>query len=1044
MKKLMKVNQFKRQTMFVFVFLMSVPFMFAQSKIKVSGTITDQSGEPLVGVSIVEKGVMNATTTELDGKYTISVNQGATIVYSHIGYKAREIAATESVINVTLEEEVSQLEETVVVGYGIQKKSSVTGAISQVKAEDMLNRTITSPAQALQGKTAGVQIITSSAAPGSSPDVRIRGLGSNNSSSPLYIVDGRRASEGVAGIDPNDIESIEILKDAASAAIYGMEAGNGVVLITTKRGMAGKTSIRYDFQTSIQSIANIPQVMNAEQYIEYMTEANYLSMDAIMQNWDFKTNTNWADVAFENSVMMRHNLSFQGGNSASTYYLSLSYLDNNGYVKGDADVYQRYTGTINASYNIKPWLEVGTNNQIEYYKVRSVPEGSAYGGSIFMAVMQLDPLTPVFYAPDELPQHMLNGLAEHSQNKYLQDENGNYYATSAFLSNDDVHPYILRDRTYSRSKGFNINGVAYLNFKPIKGLVVTSRFSYRLSGSNSYSYGKRYYANPTVRQQYVTVSASSSTPISYQWENFANYTRTFGKHNVTAMIGSSVNRSTSFGVNGSITGNVDDLGIKKEDPRYAYFAYATAGVTKTVGGGEESRSAFFSVFGRVSYDYANKYFLQASLRNDAGNLSQLPKENRYGYFPAVSAGWTISNEEFMKPLRDKISFLKLRASWGQNGSLAGLSGFRWKTSIINGGNYPFTNDFLYSISSRPSSSENLELGWEKHEQLDFGIDARFLRDRLSLTFDYFHKNTKDLILTGVTASTIVGNSSPPMNAGNIENKGIELELGWRDKIGDFTYQVRGNFASLKNKVTEIHETVSRIDGATFHTATGLTVFEKGYPAWYFRGLKFSGFDNEGNPTFANLYTDDDVIDAVTGERTEIINDNDKTMIGSAIPDFTYGITLMAQYKGFDLTVFGAGSQGNDIFLAFNRGDRKQANKLKIFYDDRWTPTNTNASYPDAGKNDKLVSEFWLSSGMIYDGSYFNIKQIQLGYTLPKSLLNKIAVSHVRVYCSLDDFFTFTSYPGFDPETVGAGSSLGIDSGYYPLSKKVVFGVNITF
>ncbi|MDR3142682.1 MAG: TonB-dependent receptor plug domain-containing protein, partial [Tannerellaceae bacterium] len=331
--------------------MMNVVFLSAQNQIKISGTVSDAANEPLIGVNVSEKGTVNGTATDVNGQYTLSVSPGATIVYSYIGYISQERPAVAGTMNnVTLAGNMQTLDEVVVVGYGVQKKSSVTGAISQVKAEDMLNRTITRPEQALQGKTAGVQIVQGSAAPGSSPDVRIRGLSSNYSSSPLFVVDGRIATNGIGGIDPNDIESMEVLKDAASSAIYGIAAGNGVVLITTKKGTTGKTSISYDFQTSAQTIARIPQVMNAEQYIDYMTEAQYLSMDAIMQNYDFRTNTDWAKEAFEPSMMMRHNLAFQGGNPAGAYYLSLSYLDNDGYVKGDADSYRRYTATINGSY----------------------------------------------------------------------------------------------------------------------------------------------------------------------------------------------------------------------------------------------------------------------------------------------------------------------------------------------------------------------------------------------------------------------------------------------------------------------------------------------------------------------------------------------------------------------------------------------------------------------------------------------------------------------------------------------------------------------
>ena len=1021
----------------LFFFLCAMhPLSLQAQNFTITGTVLNSKSEPVAGASVVVKGSTVGAVTDAGGRYSISASAGATLVFSLLGMDSREEAvAGRERIDVVLSESDQAIEEVVVVGYGVQRKSSVTGAISQVKAEDMLNRTITRPEQALQGKTAGVQIVQGSAAPGSSPNVRIRGISSNGSNEPLYVVDGRIASD-IGGIDPNDIESMEVLKDAASAAIYGIAAGNGVVLITTKKGIAGKTSISYDFQSSVQSISRVPQVLNAEQYIDYMTTGNYLTMNQIMQDWDFTTNTNWSKVAFDNSIMMRHNLAFQGGNSAGAYYLSMSYLNNDGYVKGNADTYQRYTATINGSYNIKPWLEVGTNNQVEYYTRRAVSEGSEYG-SLLLAMIQLDPLTPVTYAPDQLPAHMLNAMA--SGRTLLKDENGDYYGLSAFQISDQVHPFVMRDRGSTDTKGFNINGVAYLNFKPIKELTVTSRFAYRLSGAGVYGYSQPYYVNPTVMQNYMSVNATASVPMSYQWENFANFTKNFGKHNVNAMLGTSVRQNVNFSAGGSAYGSDTELGFTKLDPRYAYFAYATPNATRTLSGGEETLGAMYSLFGRLSYDYDNKYFFQASLRNDAADLSQLPPENRHGYFPAVSAGWTISNESFMEPLRDKISFLKLRASWGQNGSLGSATSYLWRASIgsIVGDlgtvrPYAFTdNTDSYVIGSAPTTLGNTELGWEKSEQLDFGFDARFFRDRLSLTFDYFDKTTKDLIVSGVTVSTIVGNTASPLNAGSISNKGVEIELGWRDRIGDFSYGIRANFASLKNEVTYIHESLDRINGASFHTITGITVFEEGYPAWYFRGYKVKGIDAAtGDPILEDVVPDG------------VINDSDKTMIGSPIPDFTYGITLTAAYKGFDLTAFGTGSQGNDIFMCLVRGDRLQTNILREFYDDRWTPQNLTASHPRPGATN--MDKYWASSGVIYDGSFFKIKQLQLGYTLPAGLLDKIYISHVRAYVSLDDFFTFTSYPGFDPETVGTGSGMGVDRGSYPTSKKIVFGLNITF
>jgi TonB-linked SusC/RagA family outer membrane protein len=1029
----------KRKKLLLLPLLLCVmlPLSLQAQNLNISGAVLSDKSEPVAGASVVVKGSTVGVVTDAAGRYSISAPATATLVFSFLGMSSREetVAGRER-IDVTLSERDQTLDEVVVVGYGMQRKSSVTGAISQVKAEDMQHRTITRPEQALQGKTAGVQIVQGSAAPGSSPEVRIRGLSSNYSSTPLYVVDGRIAANGIGGIDPNDIESIEVLKDAASAAIYGINAGNGVVLLTTKKGMAGKTSISYDFQSSIQSISRIPKVMNAEQYIDYMTDAQYLTWDAIMQNYDFKTNTNWADVAFESSIMSRHNLAFQGGNPAGAYYLSLSYLNNDGYVKGDADTYQRYTATINASYNIKPWLEVGTNNQVEYYERRSVAEGSEYG-SLLMSVLQLDPLTPVTYAPDQLPDFM-----KAVQKDLYTDGNGDYYSLSAFQISDQYNPFIMREKSkHSVSKGFNVNGTVYANLKPIKELVITSRFGYGLSAINGYNLNQHFYANGSVKQAYNQLIVSTSTPLSYQWENFANFTKSFGEHNVNAMLGASIRRSISYGVTGSLTGSDTELGIS-DNPQFAYPAYASATATRAIGGGEETRVSWFSLFGRLTYDYANRYFLQASLRRDGADLSTLPLKKRYGLFPAVSAGWAVSNESFFEPLQKAIPYLKFRASWGQNGSPSMLSGsWLWGSAIINtvfNGVatvpvlYPFTNNVAYTDAYFPNVLGNPELGWERSEQLDLGFDARFLNNRLTLGFDYFNKTTKDLIMSGVTLSTIVGNTASPINAGSIVNKGVEIELGWNDHIGDFRYGVKANLATLNNKVTAIHESLPRINGAMVTvTQPGITVFERGYPAWYIRGYKVKEINSAtGNPVFEDITPDG------------IINDDDKTMIGNPMPDFTYGLTLTAAYKGVDLTVFGAGAYGNDILLAVNRGDRTTANTLKMFYDDRWTPDNPNA--PRARTNASEKDKYWFSDAFIYDGSYFRIKQIQLGYTLPESLLSKIRLANVRAYVSLDDFFTFTSYPGFDPETVGFGNSMGLDKGNYPSSKKIVFGLNITF
>ncbi|MCD8031978.1 MAG: TonB-dependent receptor [Bacteroides sp.] len=1022
----MKNNSVKKQLLAVLFLVVTVPFLSAQGPVNVSGKVTDDLQQPMIGVSVLEKGTTNGVITDMDGNYNLSVQQGATLVFSYIGFLTQEKVAAQGVMNVVLREDSKTLDEVVVVGYGVQKKSSVTGAISQVKAEDMQNRTITNAPAALQGKTAGVQVIQTSAAPGASPTVRVRGYSSNVDSNPLYVVDGIRLSD-ISGIDPNDIASMEVLKDAASAAIYGAEAGNGVILITTKKGKAGQGKIAYDFQWSTQSLARIPKMLNAEQYIQYMVESNTFTEDFLLKNWDGVTNTAWTDVAFENSQMQKHNLSFTNGGEKGNYYLSLTYLDNNGIVKGDADVYKRLTATINSEYEIKSWLKVGTTNQIEKYNVRSVSINNEYG-SLLTSILQLDPLTPDTYSYENLPSNMLNALE--AGKHLLQNEKGDYYAVSRFYSGEQYHPMIMRDNNLGRNSGFNVNGSIYADFQPLKSLTYTSRFGYRLSGTRQSTTDLPFYGNSVQSRDYVSQNNTSSTSIYYQWENFINYAQTFGLHSVSAMAGMSYQESTYDFVYGSLSANGEDA-LKKNDPLFYYLNFGSASATKGVAG-EKTRSAKLSYFGRVGYEFAGRYMLQASLRADAADLSLLPATNRWGYFPAVSAGWTVSEEAFFEPLKKHISNLKLRASWGQNGSLAALSGYPYSTDMALGGIYPFVPGNTYVTSAAPSTMGNDKLKWETSEQINVGIDARFLNDRLTFSMDYFEKKTKDLLVSGTTPSLIIGGNTSPMNAGNVSNKGWEFELGWRDHIGDFHYSIRGNLATLKNKVTYIDPSITRISGVNFHTST-ITYFEQGYPVYYFRGYKFKGVDPQtGDPLFHDLDESGD------------LNDGDLDYIGDAIPDFTYGITLSAAWKGFDLTVFGTGSQGNDIFNCINRPDYAASNKLKkVFYDNRWTADHTSGTVPRAGA--AHMDKYQTSDALVYDGSFFKIKQIQLGYTFPRHLLKKISVGNLRVYGSLEDFFTFTKYPGFDPEAAANSTSgMGIDKGSYPFSKKVVLGFNVEF
>ena len=1015
----------------------------AQQRVTVSGQVVDDQNEPLIAVGVVQQGTTNGVITDLDGKYSITVPAGATIVFSSVGFVTQEIVAnTTSTVNIVLATDNLMIEETVVVGYGVQKKSDVTGAISQVKAEDIANRTITSPEAALQGKTAGVQAYASSARPGATPAIRVRGISSNNDANPLYVVDGR-ITNSIAGIDPNDIESMEVLKDGASAAIYGAEAGNGVVMITTRRGQ-GDGKISYSYQLSSQSLGKTPKVMNSEEFIQFYMEKGSISLNDVYGKWDQKTNTDWLGASYGNSFMHHHNLTFQAGNDRGSLYLSGSYLDNDGMFVGDADVYNRVTGMINGSWKFKPWLEVQSNNQVEVYRQRSISEGSDYGSAV-LAALQLDPMTPAVYEIGKEPEFIKDYLDEGKV--LLTDEQGRIYGISQFNLSENVNPLVQRDRSYSISKGFNINGSTSFNLRPIPELTITSRLGYRLSSGDNYGYSHDYFVNEGyAHQYYMSISGSANNSMYYQWENFLNWMHQFGKHNVSVMAGTSYSQSRSYsasaGISGSDTGGVIDFGIKRDDPLFYYISQATPTATKSVGGGVENYSRKNSYFGRVGWSYLNKYNVQATFRADAADLSVLPKPMRWGYFPSLSAGWTLSEESFFMPLKSVVNYAKLRASWGQNGSIAGLGGYSYANDITSAGQYPTglqnsDGSYQYIIGYAPSMSGNQELKWETSEQFNVGLDLRFLRDRLTMSLDWFDKRTKDLIVTGITTSTIVGVSASPMNAGNVDNKGVELEIRWRDQIGDFGYSISGNFSTLKNRVTYLHPTLKDgLAGTGVRNYGTVTRFEIGYPAWHLYGYEFAGVDSSTGEALFNHYNEDGSVTTTTDPA-----DSDKRHLGSGIPTYNYGLTFNADWKGLDFMVFMSGAGGNQILNALNNIDYT-SNRLVYLTEDRWTPTHTNGTMPAAGAAN--YAKFLTSNGVVMDASYLKIKQIQLGYNFPKSVINRILIDQLRIYASLDDWFTFTKYPGFDPEIVGVGASMGVDKGNYPTSKKVVFGVNVTF
>lgn len=1014
----------------------------AFAQIQVKGNISDKNSEPMIGVAIQEKGnTTNGTITDLDGNFTIQVNSNATLVISYIGYKTQEVAVNgRTNLAIVMEEDTQVLDEVVVVGYGVQRKSDLTGSVASIKGEELQGLSTTDAAAALQGKAAGIQIINGGA-PGSGAEIRVRGYSSNSGNiGPLLIVDGLKV-DNIQYLDPSMIESMEVLKDAASAAIYGAQAGNGVVLITTKTGAAqrGKASISYSLKATTQSLGKKADLFNAQEYIAYH---NYLG-DLTQEELDSKgyngQDTDWYDEVFEDSWSLQHNITVQGGNEKGNFLAALNLVDNDGIVKGNKDVYKRLTAQLNADYKFFDWLNISSNTSVEKWSRTAVGNGYA---SFLNSVVSIDPLTPAYVtSEDQMGIGMKDQWNMENHGNVPVAPDGRWYGTSKYIEDATGNPLAQRDRVNAKNSGVNVRGTLAANLTPIKGLTITSRLGYRITQSNSHDYAEPYWLSSMAHSENYSISAASNNGLFYMWENFANYNKTFAdKHNIGAMVGMSFTKNHWDNVSVSST---DSKQILKGNgiPSYRYIDHLLPDAPKTMNNSPGDATEL-SYFGRLTYSYDNRYSVQVNFRRDAFDSSKLSTQARWGNFPSFSAGWTISNESWFKNLikDDVVSFLKLRGSWGRNGNVNILGGYQYASTVAEGGYYyfnPESNDGTLVNGAQPSGLSNPDLTWETSEQLDFGIDARFFNSRLSFTLDWYKKQTKDLLIS-IAPLPELGVSSSTINTGKVLNTGFDFELGWRDNIGDLKYSINANFSTLKNEVKEVSSVVNRL------TQTGISgfnnqlqpAFESGHPVWYFYGYKYAGVDKEtGNPQ----YYDKD------GNITTAPNTDDKMDVGSALPTFTYGLTLNLEYKGFDFTLFGTGAAGNKIYNLMVSADRPKVNGINTYWKDSWKQPGDNAKYPDM----KKVYTSWIffsSDAAIFNGSYFKIKQIQLGYTVPKKFTQKALINTLRFSVSLDDFFTFTKYPGADPETssLNSGASRGFDNGNYPTSKKVVFGVNLTF
>ncbi len=1049
-----------RIIIFNFLLIASASALWAQNI--VSGTVTGSvDNEPLIGATVVITGTTTGTTTDLNGKYSLEVPDDPDVMlsFSFVGYITEEIVVgSQTVIDVLLVPSLEALEEVVVVGYGVQKKSLVTGSIAKIEAEQVTQTQNLRVEQALQGKTSGITVTQRSGQPGSEYTVRIRGTGSHEKADPLYIIDGMRVGGGFDYLDPNDIESIEILKDAASAAIYGAEAANGVILITTKKGEQGKSRITYDFYYGTQSTTKKVDMMNARQYVDYYREAHRAeifrdndtataeNIDKLIDNiFPYSSDTigegtNWMDEIFNPAPMQKHYLTFSGGNERSNYYISTGYYSQGGIIGEDKSEFKRYTARINSDFQIADWVKVG--NTFSYtHKVRKDIDENNEFGSIVSTAFNLDPLTPIYMDSANLNQDEIDNYK-----RLPRDEDGNIYGLSRLVQNEFKNPLSSIAEDHQIFAEDKLVGGVYTDLSPLKGLVYTSKFDIELALNQTNSWNRAWWAHNNQQAVRSRTETENNRYFTYQWDNYVRYNLELSNHGLSLLAG------MSFREYERIQHGAAGDGLMGDSWDYARLDLVIGRPVDYNPYGLKEHNVLLSYFGRFDYNFKEKYLLTSNLRYDGSN--KFGEDNKFGLFPSISGGWVISREEFFNiPF---ISFFKARASWGQNGSLSNLGDFDY-VSTMDGRPTYVSGVGTIITGAAPSRVSNMELKWETSEQIDAGIDLGFFENKLTFTADYYEKNTKDL-LAEATTPRLIGADPPMVNAANIKNYGYEFELGIRESQGAFRYNINANASYLKNEVTEldtsfITEYVGTGVGPSFGS---ITKFDVGYPVWYFYGYNALGiFQNEQDvQTHANdtgrLYQPNAIPGDVIFEDSNgdgILTEDDRVYLGKPHPDWVFGLNINLEYKNFDLSFFVQGVYGIDIYNGIVRNDISGNNRPLYFYEDRWTGENSTNDWFRPTNQDRNRN-LRPSSLFVEDGSYMRLKQFMLGYTLPADLTTRYGIDRLRVYISGNNLLTLTKYHGIDPEIGNTNTdnerSIAVDRGLYPVSKQFIFGLNVSF
>ena len=1020
-------------TISMFTLISSV---MAQSTI--SGTITDAvDNTELIGVTVLEEGTTNGTITDVSGFYELKlIDDASNIIISYVGYSGQTVsAAGRSTIDIALGLEASELDEIVVVGYGTQKKKVVTGAISKVSAKDLEDMPIVRIESALQGRTSGVRVTTNSGAPGEGGTVRVRGTTSINNSEPLYVVDGVPIGGGIDYLSQGDIESIEVLKDAASASIYGARAANGVILVTTKTGSIGQMEVNYNAYYGVQAPWKKLSLLDAREYGILMNESSVASGGDILFDdpESLGVGTDWQDEVFRTDApMQNHDISLSAGTEKSNYYVSFGYFDQDGIVSQNNSNYKRYTARFNSSHQISDHVKFGNTLAYTRIKATGVSTNSEFGSPLSRAI-NLDPITPLIETdPDVLNSSVFQNF------EVVRNAEGQPYGISNFVTSEVLNPVAA----FQTQQGFGwsdkIVASIYGEVSFLNGFKFRSSFGADLAFFGGEGFAPIYYLNATNRNDITRYNRSQNKGLKWIIENTLSYTKTIDVHSISAVIGTVSEQNKGQGIGGSI----QDIPVNRIED--ASLAFPTTAESQTFFGFEYLNTQL-SYLSRINYNYNQKYLFSATMRVDGS--SRFGANNRFGFFPAVSLGWILTEENFLynNPV---INFAKVRASWGVNGNDQ-IGDFRFVSTVGGARNYVFGLEDRLVNGVSPNAIANPDLRWEQTTQINVGIDAKLFR-RLSLTLDLFQKITDDMLLD-IAVPGYVGNAGPVGNIASLSNKGVEVELGYNNKVGGLSYDISGNVSYNKNEITNLGADKEFLPGQTF-SPQGLELSRSavGMPIGFFYGFQTDGIFQ--NAAEVAAYTNADGIpiqpDAQPGDfRFVDVNDDgildpdDRTMIGDPTPSWTYGVNLSLGWNNFDLVMFGQGVAGNDIFKATRRFDLQMANLTSDALG-RWTGEGTTNDYARLSMNDPNKNFSRSSDFYVEDGSFFRIKTLQIGYTIPQSIMDRAGLNRIRVYVSGNNLLTITQYSGFDPEI--GGGSFGVDRGIYPQPRFFLFGINGTF